>query len=74
MENFAPQREVTRAEFATVLSRVLFGDTYNAVGANWAESHLYALKTAGIIKDTTASMKELRGWVMLMLMRSEGVK
>lgn len=74
MENFAPQREVTRAEFATVLSRVLFGDTYNAVGANWAEAHLHALKTAGIIKDTTASMKELRGWVMLMLMRSEGVR
>jgi hypothetical protein len=29
MENFNPDKTVTRAEFATVLSRVLFGNKYN---------------------------------------------
>ena len=72
--NFNPNAQVTRAEFATVLSRVLYGDKYNQEGINFAEKHLEALKAAGILKDTTPTMKELRGWVMLMLMRAEGVK
>ena len=72
--NFNPNAQVTRAEFATVLSRVLYGDRYNQEGANFAEKHLEALKAASILKDTTPTMKELRGWVMLMLMRAEGVK
>jgi hypothetical protein len=72
--NFNPNAQVTRAEFATVLSRVLYGDKYNQEGANFAEKHLEALKAASILKDTTPTMKELRGWVMLMLMRAEGVK
>lgn len=72
--NFNPNAQVTRAEFATVLSRVLYGDKNNQEGANFAEKHLEALKAAGILKDTTPTMKELRGWVMLMLMRAEGVK
>ena len=72
--NFNPNVQVTRAEFATVLSRVLYGDKNNQEGANFAEKHLEALKAAGILKDTTPTMKELRGWVMLMLMRAEGVK
>lgn len=72
--NFNPNAQVTRAEFATVLSRVLYGDKYNQEGTNFAEKHLEALKAAGILKDTTPTMKELRGWVMLMLMRAEGVK
>ena len=72
--NFNPNAQVTRAEFATVLSRVLYGDKNNQEGANFAEKHLEALKAAGMLKDTTPTMKELRGWVMLMLMRAEGVK
>jgi hypothetical protein len=28
------------------------------------------LKEASILKNTTPTMKELRGWVMLMLMRT----
>lgn len=72
--NFNPNAEVTRAEFATVLSRVLYGDKYNQEGADFAAKHLEALKAANILKDTTPSMKEMRGWVMLMLMRAEGVK
>ena len=72
--NFNPNAQVTRAEFATVLSRVLYGDKYNQEGADFAAKHLEALKVASILKDTTPTMKELRGWVMLMLMRAEGVK
>ena len=72
--HFNPQGEVSRAEFATVLSRVLFGDKYNQAGADFASKHLEALKSAGILKSTQSDLKELRGWVMLMLQRAEGVK
>lgn len=74
LPSFNPNAEVTRAEFATVLSRVLYGDTYNTEGADWAAKHLEALKSAGILKSTQSDLKELRGWVMLMLQRAEGVK
>ena len=72
--HFNPQGEVSRAEFATVLSRVMFGDKYNQAGADFASKHLEALKSAGILKSTQSDLKELRGWVMLMLQRAEGVK
>lgn len=59
---------VTRAEFATALSRLLYGT------ADWADAyyttHLLVLSDKGIITNTTPSLKELRGYVMLMLMRS----
>lgn len=74
IENFNPNAEVSRAEFATVLSRVLYGDKYNQEGADFASKHLNALKDASVLKDTNPQMKELRGWVMLMLQRAEGVK
>jgi hypothetical protein len=66
---FNPTWVVTRAEFGTALSRLLYGNLYN----NWVpfyRNHLRALKNAGIIKTTTATNKELRGNVMLMLMRA----
>lgn len=74
LANFNPQGQVSRAEFATVLSRVMFGDKYNTPGANWAQGHLNALKTAGILKSTQSDAPEMRGRVMLMLQRAEGVK
>lgn len=70
LENFHPYRSVTRAEFATVFSRVLYWDKYNQTGETWASWHLEALRNAGILKDTSSTLKELRGRVMLMLMRS----
>ena len=70
LENFHPYRSVTRAEFATVFSRVLYWDKYNQTGETWASWHLEALRNAGILKDTSPTLKELRGRVMLMLMRS----
>ena len=39
-EKFNPNKTVTRAEFATVLSRVLFGNEYNQSWTNYYEKHL----------------------------------
>jgi hypothetical protein len=37
LNKFNPRGKVSRAEFATVLSRVLFGSKYNQDGANYYE-------------------------------------
>jgi hypothetical protein len=66
---FNPNEVITRAQFGTILSRVLRGDIYNG-GEIYYKKHLDALKEAGIMnKIDTPLAKELRGWVMLMLMR-----
>ena len=70
LKNFNPNWKVTRAEYATVFSRVLFGDKYNKSEWNYYEDHLNALKEAGILTNTTPSITEVRGWVMLMMYRS----
>lgn len=44
---FRPKDLVTRAEFGTFMSRLVFGDTYNSKSANdpkWYQAHLEALK------------------------------
>ncbi len=66
---FDPKGAVTRAQFGTVLSRTLYGDIYN----NWVpfySKHLNALKLNGIITNTNPEIRELRGYVMIMLMRA----
>ena len=71
---FRPYDTITRAEFGTALSRVLWGDTYNN-GTPYYANHLNALKEAGIMKQiaNADSTKEIRGYVMIMLQRaSEG--
>jgi len=70
LAHFEPNKLVTRAEFATVFSRVLYGNKYNKAGEDWAKGHLEALKSAEILKDTTPMMQEIRGRVLLMLHRS----
>ena len=70
LAHFEPHKLVTRAEFATVFSRVLYGNKYNQAGENWANGHLEALKSAEILKDTTPMMQEIRARVLLMLHRS----
>ena len=70
LKNFNPNGKVTRAEYATVFSRVLFGDKYNKSEWNYYENHLKALKDAEILTNTTPSIQEVRGWVMLMMYRS----
>ena len=70
LKKFNPNGKVTRAEYATVFSRVLFGDKYNKSEWNYYEDHLNALKEAGILTNTTPTIQEIRGWVMLMMYRS----
>ena len=70
IKKFNPNGQVTRAEYATVFSRVLFGDKYNKSEWNYYENHLNALKEAGILTNTTPTIQEIRGWVMLMMYRS----
>ena len=69
-EMFAPYQTVTRDIFGTTLSRTLWGDKYNTTDGNWATPHLQALNKAWIMKDITPTLQEKRGYVMLMLMRS----
>lgn len=66
--NFRPNDLVTRWEFATALSRMLYGiedwkDKYYS-------THLAKLMEEKIITNDDPKMKELRGYVMIMLMRS----
>ena len=74
LKNFNPNGKVTRAEYATVFSRVLFGDKYNKSEWNYYEDHINALKEAGILTNTTPSITEVRGWVMLMMYRSTNME
>ena len=68
--NFNPNEQVTRAQFGTVMSRILWGNTYN-VGTPYYASHLNALANAGIMTQiSNPSMKELRGYVMIMMKRT----
>ena len=70
---FRPYAQIPRSEFGTALSRTLWGSTYDG-GTPFYAKHLDALKAAGIMTQISnaESMKEVRGYVMLMLMRSEG--
>jgi hypothetical protein len=66
--NFRPHDTVTRAEFATALSRMLYwlkdgNDAYYS-------THINKLFAEGIIANKDPGLQELRGYVMLMLMRS----
>ena len=66
--NFRPNDDVNRAEFWTALSRMLFAL------ADWTDNyystHLAKLKKEWIISNDNPTLKELRWYVMPMLMRS----
>ena len=72
VDKFRPYDPVTRAEFATALSRMLYGL------ADWLDkyytTHMEKLKEEWIISNTDPSLKELRWYVMIMLMRSAKTK
>ena len=65
---FRPNDEVTRWEFGTALSRMIYKI------ADWKDkyysTHLAKLMEEKIITNDDPKMKELRGYVMIMLMRS----
>ena len=65
--NFRPNDEVTRAEFATALSRMLYS---TPDGKPYYSTHLAKLKAEWILKNDDYKMKELRWYVMIMLKRS----
>ena len=64
---FKPNDEVTRAEFATALSRMLYS---TPDGKPYYVTHLEKLKAEKILTNDDYKMKELRWYVMIMLMRS----
>ena len=64
---FRPDDEVTRAEFATALSRMLYS---TPDGKPYYTTHLEKLKAKKVLTNDDYKMKELRGYVMIMLMRS----
>ena len=68
--SFKPKNYVTRAELWTVLSRALWWDK-NEWWSTYYENHLKALKLEWIMNKIETPMdKEVRWYVMLMLMRS----
>ena len=69
---FRPNDEVTRAEFATALSRMLYhtSDWEYKSTDKFYTNHMKKLVQEWIITNDDAKMKELRGYVMIMLMRS----
>ena len=67
---FRPNDTVTRAEFWTVLSRALWWNKYEW-WITYYQNHLKALKGYWIMNNISSPMdKEIRWYVMLMLMRS----
>ena len=71
IQAFEPHKLVSRAEFATVLSRVIWGNKHNISGDYRYSAHLQALKKYKIImSDVPANRWELRGRALLMLHRN----
>ncbi|MDD3262836.1 MAG: hypothetical protein PHR61_03235 [Candidatus Absconditabacteria bacterium] len=75
LDNFMPDEAVNRAQFGTVLSRTLFGESHNInKGENFEryQKHLLALNQNNIMKVIDIPwMVELRGRVMLTMMRAD---
>lgn len=71
MQAFEPHKLVSRAEFATVLSRVIWGSKHNISGDDRYSAHLQTLKKYRVItSDVPANWWELRGRALLMLHRT----
>ena len=75
IEYFNPGVVTTRAQFWTILSRLLFGFTYEWWDPYY-KNHLEALKIRGIMTkiDNPKDRVELREWVRVMLMRVKDYK
>lgn len=69
IDEFRPFDLVTRAEFGTALSRMLFG-LADGEGDAYYSTHLEKLMSEWIITNDDPRLDELRGYVMIMLMRS----
>ena len=73
MISFYPNQYVNRAQFGTVISRLLFGSKYNRPPwVWWYKEHLNALNENWIMKKIDVpSMDELRWFVLIMLKRTD---
>lgn len=71
IDDFMPNKTVSRAEFATVLSRILWWNKYESSDESvWYVNHLNALKESWIITNTDHTLIEYRWNVILMIYRS----
>ena len=72
ISEFRPYDKVTRAEFWTILSRALYWEKYNWWNPYYTK-HLNQLNLDWIIKNinNAETRKEIRWYVMLMMMRSQ---
>jgi len=71
-DNFDPNDYVDRAQFWTIMSRLIFWGKYNWNEDNRYIDHLKALKQYQIMKYIEKpAMKELRWYVMIMMQRAD---
>lgn len=69
---FQPSEITTKAQFITIVSRMLYGDKYNSKDMCRYCRHVAALRRAGIVTKTQDLFDPLRtGVAMLMLMRAQ---
>lgn len=76
LTSFMPYETVTRAQFATVVSRMLWGAAYNATdprSSDWAVGHLKAMKKHGYMNYISGDWpsrveKRVYAWIMFMRM------
>lgn len=72
LEVFNPNGIVSRAQFATVLSRLLYGNTHNNNNDEWFRiEHMSVLRSNNILTITNPNLIELRWWIILMLHRTQ---
>ncbi len=74
LENFMPDQLVDRAQMITVLSRMLWGATFNQGGNTFYQKHLEKAVNEQLITHKNASALELQGYFYLVLQRAENKK
>ena len=72
VSSFEPMRQVTRAQFGSALSRLLWWNTYNNSWEEYYEGHLNALKNNGYMNkiDNPTERTEIRQRVWILLERT----
>jgi hypothetical protein len=69
---FNPNLPVSRAMFATLFARMMYGTDYATAtdAANWAGPSLDALKAKGLLKNINPNLTEIRGYVWIVFDRA----
>ena len=74
LENFMPDQLVNRAQMITVLSRMLWGATFNEGGSTFYQKHLEKVANEQLITQKEVSTIELQSYFYLVLQRAENKK